>query len=313
MRHLRVVGGQKTIEIKPLEMFTEGTTMTSTKTEYASENWCKRGIATKFGPFNRYSAMLDSFTAMVRSEKTNPYTLDYELELFKLILKVCGRYDMFEDKVFVYCLKYAESVLPESLVFNGGDAEKQIPISFAIYLIKSKGRNILVDAGCNNMPGFKMNKFYSPVFVLRQMDLSAEDITDVIITHSHHDHIQAVKYFENANVYISKKEYVRGKRYISDNIKVNIFEGEYIINPQIKIVEWSGHSKGSAIVEIKSEDLIHIIAGDECYTNENIDRKICTGSFSNKEQSIKFIEQYCNKEYKVHTCHDISLKTERII
>lgn len=220
---------------------------------------------------------------------------------------------MLENLLSVYCLKYAESVLPESLIFNGGNAENQIPISFAFYLIKSGDRNILVDAGCNNMPGFKMEKFYSPIFVLRQMDLLAEDITDVIITHSHHDHIEGIKYFKNANVCLSYEEYQNGKHYISDDVKVIIFENEYIVNPQIKIVEWNGHSKGSAIVEIKAENSIHIIAGDECYTNANIDRKICTGSFFNKEQSIKFIEQYCNKKYKVHTCHDISLKTERII
>ena len=40
--------------------------------------------------FQRYEDMLYAFAAMVRGEKTNPYTLDYELELFKVILKCCG-------------------------------------------------------------------------------------------------------------------------------------------------------------------------------------------------------------------------------
>lgn len=203
--------------------------------------------------------------------------------------------------------------MPESLIFNGGNAENQIPISFAFYLIKSGDRNILVDAGCNNMPGFKMKKFYSPIFVLRQMDLLAEDITDVIITHSHHDHIEAVKCFKNAIIHITKPEYENGKLHILSDFKVNVIENEYALNRSIRMIEWCGHSKGSAIVEIKADNLIHIIAGDECYTNANIDRKLCTGSFFDKEQSIKFIKKYCNKEYCVHTCHDISLKTERII
>jgi len=30
----------------------------------------------------------------------------------------------------VYCLKYAESTLPESMVFDGGSREKKIPIAF---------------------------------------------------------------------------------------------------------------------------------------------------------------------------------------
>jgi len=220
---------------------------------------------------------------------------------------------MFEYDISVYCLKYAQSTLSESMVFDCGSQMKQIPIAFAIYLIKSNGKNIIVDAGCNTMPGFDMKKFYSPAFVLRQIDLSEEDITDVIITHSHHDHIEAIKYFRNAIIHITEKEFENGKDYIPDEFKINIFSGEYNITPQIKVIEVGGHSKGSSIVEIKTKDLIHILAGDECYTNANIENQICTGSFYNKDKSTQFIEKYSNKKYRVHTCHDISLKTERII
>jgi hypothetical protein len=34
--------------------------------------------------------MMLSFAAMVRGEKQNPWSLDYELELFKVILACCG-------------------------------------------------------------------------------------------------------------------------------------------------------------------------------------------------------------------------------
>ena len=88
---------------------------------------------------------------------------------------------------------------------------------------------------------------------------------------------------------------------------------EYNINSQIKIVEIGGHSEGSAIVEIKTDDITHIFAGDECYSNQNIEKKICTGVFVNREKAVGFIEKYSAKNYRVHTCHDITLKTERII
>lgn len=213
----------------------------------------------------------------------------------------------------VYCLKYAESVLPKSMVFDGGNEKEILPISFVIYLIKSGDRNILVDAGCNTMPGFNMEKYYSPAFVLRQFDLTAKDITDVIITHSHHDHIEAVKHFKNAMIYITKSEYESGKNYIPENFRVSLFEKDAVISEQMKILECGGHSIGSSIVEIKTDNFIHILAGDECYTNENIKKRLCTGSFYNKEKSDYFINKYSDKIYRVHTCHDISLKTERII
>lgn len=220
---------------------------------------------------------------------------------------------MENSSLSLYCLKYAESVLPEIMAFKGGSKEKQIPISFAFYLIKTKDKNILVDVGCDTMPDFDMKKFYSPAFVLRQFGLSAEDITDVIITHAHHDHIEAINYFKNAVVHISSSEYEDGKKYIPDNMPVNIFKENYIIDRQIKIIKWGGHSVGSAIVEITAKDAIHILAGDECYINDCLTNKIPTGTYCNLEKSIEFIEEYSNKKYRVHTCHDISLKTERIV
>ena len=217
-----------------------------------------------------------------------------------------------EKEVSLYCIKYAESVLPEKMVFHGGSPKKQIPISFAIYLIKTDKKNILVDAGCETMPGFKMENFYSPVAALLQVGLSADDITDVIITHSHHDHVEAVKYFKNAVIHINEAEYQEAEKYIPAEFKINLLNNEYNLTPQIKVIKWGGHSKGSAIVEIITEDSIRILAGDECYTNANIENKICTGAFYNKEKAIEFVKKYRDIKYRVHTCHDISLKTERI-
>ena len=40
--------------------------------------------------FDRYETMIAAFAAMVRGEKENPYTYDYELTLFKTVLACCG-------------------------------------------------------------------------------------------------------------------------------------------------------------------------------------------------------------------------------
>ena len=43
--------------------------------------------------YERYDTMMASFGAMVRGEKVNPYTYDYELDLYRTILQACGRTD----------------------------------------------------------------------------------------------------------------------------------------------------------------------------------------------------------------------------
>ncbi len=213
----------------------------------------------------------------------------------------------------LYCLKYAETTLPENMIFSGGDKGKKLPITFAVYLIKLKDRNILVDAGCDTMPGFVMKKHYSPSFVVRQADVTADEITDVIITHSHHDHIEGLKHFKNATVHIQKNEYESGKKYLSDSGSVNVFEGVYEIADGIRIVEIGGHAKGSCVVEIKGDGVIVVLAGDECYTSWNIQNKIGTGASLNREKSNGFVQKYSDEKYIVHTCHDSLLKTERLI
>lgn len=220
---------------------------------------------------------------------------------------------MKDQKISLYSLKYAESTLDEKYVFYNGQSGKNVPISFCIYIIKKAAKSILVDAGCDTMPGFVMKRYYSPAFVLRRLGVSAEDITDVIITHSHHDHIEGVKHFKNAVVHITEREYLIGKSYISEDISLNVFKDEYNIDPQIKIIEWGGHSAGSAIVEIKSRDVTHVIAGDECYVNDCITHKIPTGNYYNFDKCCEFVKKYSASKYDVHTCHDISLKTEKII
>lgn len=216
------------------------------------------------------------------------------------------------NRLSLFCLKYAESTLPESMVFIGGDGDKKLPIAFAIYLIRIGNRNILVDAGCDTMPGFEMRKFYSPSFVVRWADVSADEITDVIITHSHHDHIEGLKHFKNATVHIQKDEMVSGKGYIPEGFSVNVFEDKREIADGVKIVRIGGHSKGSCVVEIETDVLTVVLAGDECYSNANIKEKIPTGAYFNKEKAVGFVEKYSDKRYNVLTSHDISLRTEKI-
>ena len=41
-------------------------------------------------PCDRYDNMMRAFAEYVNGEKENPFTPDYELELYKTILKCCG-------------------------------------------------------------------------------------------------------------------------------------------------------------------------------------------------------------------------------
>ena len=90
-RQLVVTGTEGTVEIKPLEMFVPGQGIYTGKTEYMEKAWDNLGRHSQTELFIRYDGMMAGFAACVRGERENPYTLDYELELYKLVLQACGR------------------------------------------------------------------------------------------------------------------------------------------------------------------------------------------------------------------------------
>ncbi len=60
------------------------------KTEYTEKAWNNEGQHFKTPIFNRYDGMMAGFASFVRGEKENPYTPDYELEVYKTVLRACG-------------------------------------------------------------------------------------------------------------------------------------------------------------------------------------------------------------------------------
>lgn len=92
-RQLVICGSRETLEIRPLECIVPSDKNFMNYTEkYIVRREAGKEVLTheKSEPFQRYEAMLLAFAEMVRGERENPYTLDYELELFKTILKCCG-------------------------------------------------------------------------------------------------------------------------------------------------------------------------------------------------------------------------------
>ena len=90
MRRQLVICGEKgTIEIKPLEVLVEGGQYTVMNEAYSTE-WLKAWDTSKSEVYDRYDGMMRNFAEMVRGKK-NPYSYDYELGLYKLILRSCGK------------------------------------------------------------------------------------------------------------------------------------------------------------------------------------------------------------------------------
>ena len=204
-------------------------------------------------------------------------------------------------------LKYGETYIDEGMAYRGGDRSKRLPISLIVYLLETDERKILVDAGCDTMPGFELSSFCSPVEVLGRLGIKADEITDLILTHAHHDHIEGVMHFTGATVYLQQAEYEKGKKYLPEGTPLVLFEEGLNLCPGVKIVTVGGHSRGSSVVEITDGTKTFVVCGDECYSPRCLEEGILTGSSVCPEKSRAFLQTYGTGEYIPLLCHQMPL------
>lgn len=200
-------------------------------------------------------------------------------------------------------LQYGKIEIYENMVFKGGSEDVKIPVALLFFLIEYGDKKILIDTGCNNMKSFPVLEITPAVNVLEQYGVAREQITDVILTHTHGDHIGGVRYYENANVYVNECEYQQAALKVPKH-KLFTFKEELPFNADILVKHIGGHSKGSSIVILNHDNEKYVISGDECYTPENLFKKIPTGSTCDFKNSTYFVNEFSKPEYNVIISHE---------
>ncbi|WP_373517867.1 MBL fold metallo-hydrolase [Pricia sp.] len=114
----------------------------------------------------------------------------------------------------VFALKFEgpHSKIPASGVAVGATTKDTIESSSFIWLLKgNNGRMVLVDAGYTDTDMihlfFPTINYIRPDSVLKKINVKAEDITDIIITHPHIDHIGGIDLFPNAMLWMQKEDF----------------------------------------------------------------------------------------------------------
>src|SRR3984893_2817154 len=111
----------------------------------------------------------------------------------------------------VQAIRYANS--PGDSVADlvmGAPKEEKIDTIFAIWLIRGGGRNILFDSGFHREQWFKywtITDYVRPDEAVRLAGVKPEEVTDVVISHAHWDHLGGIDLFPKATVWIQKDEF----------------------------------------------------------------------------------------------------------
>jgi len=112
----------------------------------------------------------------------------------------------------VYAIRFG--VLPQfrvSGLVEGADRARTLDIPVMVWLLKgSDARRILVDSGFYRqafLDQWHPKDFRTPADAVAAAGVKADEITDVVITHAHWDHVDGVDLFPKATVWIQREEY----------------------------------------------------------------------------------------------------------
>jgi glyoxylase-like metal-dependent hydrolase (beta-lactamase superfamily II) len=199
----------------------------------------------------------------------------------------------------IYAIKFAapSHLLPVSLWVDKGPEKDSVPVGFFVWLIKGKnGKNILVDAGFLNdiedAKEFDAGNYTRPDSMLSKLLLQPADITDIIISHPHWDHIDGIDLFPNAHVWMQKEDFyyfvstawqkggdsggfnkrdVRKLIDISMAGRLTLIDGDdKEIMPGIKVYTGSRHTFNSQYVLVSAAAGKTILASDNIWIYYNL-------------------------------------------
>jgi glyoxylase-like metal-dependent hydrolase (beta-lactamase superfamily II) len=203
----------------------------------------------------------------------------------------------------LYVLEYARSSRQAvaSLIYGAFD-EGVMDLPFSFVLAKNGSRRVLIDTGFMNegigaemATRFGIPTWMSPLDLLAELGVSADSITDVVLSHAHFDHMGGVSKFPNARIYIQKREYlswyealamprqfgfltapinaddVRALFNASLEHRLMLLDGDVDdVVPGIHVRSGTGHTLGQQFVIVETARGRIVVSGDCIYGARNL-------------------------------------------
>lgn len=203
------------------------------------------------------------------------------------------------DAYRVYAIRYATLAdFPVASLVAGADRARRADIAMMLWLLRSgDGRNVLFDAGFYGdeyLKQWKPQRFVRPDEVLAGMGVKAADVSDVVVSHVHWDHLDGAGLFPRARVWLQKAEvehYVdavgkaldrgidaRGAGLVATlrrEGRLHLVEGDNVeILPGITAHTGGRHTYASQYVSVRTPSGTVVLASDNLYLYENLDRGV---------------------------------------
>src|ERR1700735_5839577 len=151
----------------------------------------------------------------------------------------------------IQAIRYASVPdVPVAELVMGGPKDQKIEIAMVVWLIRGGGRTILFDSGFHRetfLKDFPMKDYLRPDKAVETAGVKPEEVTDIVISHAHWDHMGGLDLFPKASVWIQKEEY---RYYTMDAWQPGGDHGG--IDPE----------DAKELVQLNAEGRVHLVNGD---------------------------------------------------
>jgi len=216
----------------------------------------------------------------------------------------------------IEAIRYADS--PSDSVADmvmGAPRDEKIDSIYAIWLIRGGGRNILFDSGFHRERWFKIwtvLDYLRPDEAVRLAGVKPEEVTDVVISHAHWDHMGGIDLFPRATVWIQREEfrYYTGEAWqpggahggidpddVQELVRINtegrlrLVDGDdQEIIPGIRVYTGARHTYASQYLRVDG-DPPFILASDNVYLYRNLTEHAASATFSDADHAANVAAQ----------------------
>lgn len=194
----------------------------------------------------------------------------------------------------IYALKYGDRnnrTRADSFIFDDHPASPH-GIDYFVWLLRSGDQTVLVDTGYDEAEAKRRNRPIDrdPAEALKALNINAEEINTVVITHLHYDHAGGLDRYPNATFHVQESEmaYATGPcmchptlqmPFTVDHViemlrhvysgRVVFHDGDAEIAPGITVHRTGGHSRGLQAVRVETASGPVCLASDATHFYDN--------------------------------------------
>jgi glyoxylase-like metal-dependent hydrolase (beta-lactamase superfamily II) len=216
----------------------------------------------------------------------------------------------------IQAIRYASSPdVPVSELVVGGPKDEKVEIAMVVWLIRGGGHTILFDSGFHRdtfVKDFPMKDYLRPDKAVETAGVKAEEVTDVVISHAHWDHMGGIDLFPKANVWIQKEEYryytmdawqpggnhggidpedAKGLLQANTEGRMHLVDGDNVeIFPGIRAYTGARHTYASQYLRVEGTPTF-VLASDNCYFYLNLTSHLASATFSDADHAANIAAQ----------------------